>query len=82
MAMEEWRRGQVRISLEALSHKSARRRPSCDGRSLSEAEQTEVSVSWLGVRAALFRDSTALSEWRRGDKKIPKNCFAPNMPAG
>ena len=39
-------------------------------------------MSYLSVRAALFRDSTALSSRRRGEKRIPKESLLCTNLAG
>ena len=59
------------MSLEAASYDSARWRPWCDGRMVIDIGVTVPYVSCQDVRAALFRGSTALSEWRREYKKFP-----------
>lgn len=50
------------MSLEAASHDPARWRPRCDGRLVIDSGVTMPFVSCQGVRAALFRGSTALSK--------------------
>ncbi len=64
--------GRRRMSLEAASYDSARWRPWCDGRMVIDIGVTVPYVSCQDVRSALFRGSTALSEWRREYKRFPK----------
>ena len=74
------------MSLEAASYDSARWRPWCDGRMVIDIGVTVPRVYCQDVRTALFRGSTALSEWRREYKRFPKkvdpNPTCPQTAAG